>query len=205
MLESRTRRNRPGLTSTQLDAAARQNVTRLKGQTALIRGGGTGVGRAVFPRIEGDWTDMGKKLSKEARAFEAATRRHLKESRAISMLGFELESASRGHAILRLDARARHKQLNNVVHGGILAALADTAGAIAAYTTVPKGVALATIELKINYLEGVPGGRIRAEARVLRTGRNFVVTECEILDRKGRLAAKALLTFGAAGGHSLQG
>ncbi len=144
---------------------------------------------------------MKNKLSKEARALEAATRRHLKESRAIAMLGFELESASRGHAVLRLDARARHKQLNNVVHGGILAALADTAGAIAAYTTVPKGVALATIELK----EGVPGGRIRAEARVLRTGRNFVVTECEIFDRKRGLAAKALLTFGAAGGHSLQG
>jgi uncharacterized protein (TIGR00369 family) len=147
---------------------------------------------------------MRKKLSKEARAFAAATRRHLKESRAIAMLGFALESASRGHAILRLDVRARHKQLNHVVHGGILAALADTAGAIAAYTTVPKGVALATIELKINYLEAVPGGRIRAEARVLRTGRNFVVSECEIFDAKGMLAAKALLTFGAAGGHSLQ-
>lgn len=119
------------------------------------------------------------------------------------MLGFELETASRGRAILRLDAKPRHKQLNHVVHGGILAALADTAAAIAAYTTVPKGVALATVELKINYLEAVPGGRIRAEARVLRTGRNFVVTECEIFDRVGHMAAKALLTFGAAGGHSL--
>src|SRR5579859_1898599 len=147
---------------------------------------------------------MRRKLSKEARAFEAATRRHLKESRAIAMLGFELESVSRGHAVPRLAAQARNKQLNQVVHGGILAALADTAGAIAAYTTVARGVALATIELKINYLEGVAGGRIRAEARVLRTGRNFVVAECEILDRKGTLAAKALLTFGAAGGHSLQ-
>jgi|GEM_PF-154638 len=134
----------------------------------------------------------------------AATRRHLKESRAISMLGFDLEAASPGHAVLRMDARARHKQLNGVVHGGILAAMADTAGAIAAYTTVAKGTALATIELKINYLEAVPGGRILADARVLRTGRNFVVTECEIFDQKGQLAAKALLTFGAAGGHSLQ-
>jgi len=147
---------------------------------------------------------MQRKLAKAAKKLTAATRRHLKQSRAIAMLGFELEAASAGRAVLRLDARARHKQLNNVVHGGILAALADTAGAIAAYTTVPKGVALATIELKINYLEGVPGGRIRAEARVLRTGRNFVVTECEIFGRKGTLAAKALLTFGAAGGHSLQ-
>jgi uncharacterized protein (TIGR00369 family) len=147
---------------------------------------------------------MGKNVSKGARAFAVATRRHLKKSRAIAMLGFRLESASRGHAVLRLDARDHHKQLNNVVHGGILAALADTAGAIAAYTTVPAGVAMATIELKINYLEAVPDGRIRAKARVLRTGRNFVVTECEIFDRKGKLAAKALLTYGAAGGHSLQ-
>ncbi len=147
---------------------------------------------------------MRSKLSKEAKRFAAATRQHLKESRAIAMLGFDLESVSLGHAVLRMDARARHKQLNGVVHGGILAAMADTAGAIAAYTTVPKGTALATIELKINYLEAVPGGRIRADARVLRTGRNFVVTECEIFDQKGVLAAKALLTFGAAGGHSLQ-
>jgi len=147
---------------------------------------------------------MRKKLAKVSPKLMAATRRHLKKSRAATMLGFDLEAVSRGRAILRLDARQHHKQLNDVVHGGILAALADTAGAIAAYTTVPAGVALATIELKINYLEAVPGGRIRAEARVLRTGRNFVVTECDIFDRKGTLAAKALLTYGAAGGHSLQ-
>jgi 1,4-dihydroxy-2-naphthoyl-CoA hydrolase len=146
---------------------------------------------------------MPSKQSKQERALTAATRRHLKESRAIALFGFELDAVSPGRAAMRLDARARHKQLNNVVHGGILAALADTTAAIAAYTTVPKGVALATIELKINYLEAVPGGRIRAEARVLRTGRNFVVTECEIFDGKSALAAKALLTFGAAGGHSL--
>ena len=151
--------------------------------------------------------EKGRKSPKsaESRRFAAATRRHLKESRAIAMLGFELESASRGRAVLRLDAQPRHKQLNHVVHGGILAALADTAAAIAAYTVVPHGVALATVELKINYLEGVPGGRIRAEGRVLRKGRNFVVTECEIFDPRGRMAAKALLTFGAAGGHSLDG
>jgi uncharacterized protein (TIGR00369 family) len=57
--------------------------------------------------------------------------------------------------------------------------------------------------LKINYLEPVPGGRVRAEARVLRAGRNFVVAECEIFDAKGKLVAKALLTFGAAGGIRL--
>jgi len=147
---------------------------------------------------------MRGKQSTQSKKLMAATRRHIKKSRAIAMLGFALEAVAKGRAVLRLDTRSHHMQLNKVVHGGILAAMADTASAIAAYTTVPAGVALATVEMKINYLEGVPGGRIKAEARVLRTGRNFVVTECEIFDRKGTLAAKALLTFGAAGGHSLQ-
>ena len=120
------------------------------------------------------------------------------------MLGFDLESAGHGRAVLRMNVQPRHKQLNAVVHGGILAAMADTAGAIAAYTTVPKDTTIATVELKINYLEGIPGGQVRAVARVLRTGRNFVVTECDIFDGKGLLAAKALLTFGAASGHSLE-
>jgi len=72
----------------------------------------------------------------------------------------------------------------------VLAALADTAAAIAAYTVVPPGAELATIELKINYLSAVPGGKIKAEGKVLRAGRNFVVTECEVFDRERRLAAK---------------
>jgi len=147
---------------------------------------------------------MRGKQSTQSKKLMAAMRRHIKKSRAIAMLGFALEAVAEGRAVLRLDTRSHHMQLNKVVHGGILAAMADTASAIAAYTTVPAGVALATVEMKINYLEGVPDGRIKAEARVLRTGRNFVVTECEIFDRKGTLAAKALLTFGAAGGHSLQ-
>ena len=134
---------------------------------------------------------MTKKMSREEKRVTEMVRQRMKESQSTELLGFDVESVHEGRAIFRLDVRPNHKQLHGVVHGGILAALADTAGAIAAYTTVPRGVALATIELKINYLEAVPGGRIRAEARVLRTGRNFVVTECEIFDRKGELAAKA--------------
>jgi uncharacterized protein (TIGR00369 family) len=147
---------------------------------------------------------MARKLSKDVKDFTAAARRGLRESRATGLLGFEVEFVEHGRAVLRLDVKPHHKQLNGVVHGGILAALADTAAGMAAYTAVPRGTAIATIELKINYLEAVPSGRVKADARVLRAGRNFVVAECEIFDKSGKLAAKALLTFGAAGGHSLE-
>jgi uncharacterized protein (TIGR00369 family) len=127
----------------------------------------------------------------------------MKHSRLSALLGFYVESLAPGRAVLSMQVKELHKQIHDVVHGGVLAALADTAAAIAAYTVVPQGAELATIELKINYLSAVPGGKIRAEGQVLRAGRNFVVTECAVFNAKGGLAAKALLTFGAAAGHSM--
>lgn len=144
-----------------------------------------------------------KQQSENTRWATQLVRERMKESEVITHLGFDVETVEKGRAIFLLDVLAHHKQLHGVVHGGILAALADTTAAIAAYTTVPKGTEIATVELKINYLEPVPGGRIKADARVLRTGKNFVVAECEIFNENGSLAAKALLTFGAASGHSL--
>jgi len=147
---------------------------------------------------------MARRMSKAEKRATELVRLRMKESKSSELLGFDVESVHDGRAILRLDVRPRHKQIHGVVHGGILAALADTAAAIAAYTVVPRGVELATLELKINYLEPVPGGTVKADARVLRAGRNFIVTECEIFNQAGSLAAKALLTFSSAAGHTLR-
>lgn len=147
---------------------------------------------------------MSRRLSREEKMVTKLVRRRVRESKATELLGFNVESVHDGRAIFRLDVRPKHKQIHGVVHGGILAALADTAAAIAAYTVIPRGTELATLELNINYLEPVPGGRVKADARVLRSGRNFVVTECEIFNETGSLAAKALLTFSAASGHILK-
>jgi uncharacterized protein (TIGR00369 family) len=146
---------------------------------------------------------MARKMSKEEKLVTELVRQRMKESKATELLGFDVESVHDGRAIFRLDVRPRHKQIHGVVHGGILAALADTTAAIAAYTAVPRGVELATLEMKINFMEPVPGGTVKADARVLRAGRNFIVTECEIFNESGSLAAKALLTFSAAASHTL--
>jgi uncharacterized protein (TIGR00369 family) len=126
-------------------------------------------------------------------------RQRMKMSRFSVFVGLEIERLYEGGAILGMSVRDDHLQIHSVVHGGVIAALADTAGAIAAYTVTPQGVELVTIELKINYLLPIAEGRVRAEGVVLRAGRNFVVVECEVMNEKGDLAAKALMTFGAAG------
>jgi uncharacterized protein (TIGR00369 family) len=153
---------------------------------------------------------MARKTHKEVRSKDRGiaqkeavelVRSRLRQSKATELLGFDVESVHEGRAVLRLDVLPHHKQVHGVVHGGILAALADTTAAIAAYTVLPMGTEIATLELKINYLEPVPGGRVLADAKVLRKGRNFIVTECDIYIANGSLAAKAILTFSAAIGQ----
>jgi uncharacterized protein (TIGR00369 family) len=138
------------------------------------------------------------------------TREHLKYARSrvklskfSALMGFEVARLYPGGAILHVVTEDHHRQIHNVMHGGVIAALADTAAAIAAYTVVPRGSEVVTIELKINYLLPVAGGKLRAEGKVLRAGRNFIVVECDVTKQDGALAAKALMTFGAAPGHAL--
>jgi uncharacterized protein (TIGR00369 family) len=130
-----------------------------------------------------------------ARSAERELARRLHSSPPAKLFGFTLEGAEPGRAVLKMRIRPRHIQVHGVVHGGILAALADTAGALGIYLMVPRGTRLATLEMKINYLEPAADGTLMAEGRLLRKGTNFAVAECEIRDTQRRLIAKALITY----------
>ncbi len=103
--------------------------------------------------------------------------------------------AKPGKVILRMNVNEHHLQVHGVVHGGVLAALADTAGGLASYMACPPGTRVATIEMKINYLEAVEGGSVTAEAIVVRIGRHIAVVDCDVRDGSRRLVGKALMTF----------
>jgi len=122
-------------------------------------------------------------------------RRRLKENSTARQMGFTLVKATRGRVLLRMKVDARHLQVHGVVHGGVLAALADTAGGLASYMSCPLGTRVATVEMKINYLEGVERGTVTADAQVVRIGRHLAVVDCDVTDHARRLVAKALMTF----------
>jgi len=122
-------------------------------------------------------------------------RARLDSSNTAKQFGFALKEAEPGRVVLRMRVDDRHKQVHGVVHGGVLAALADTAGGMATYMSYPRGMRAATIEMKINYLEAVEGGEVEADARVVRAGKHVAVVDCDVRDHTGRLVGKALLTF----------
>jgi acyl-coenzyme A thioesterase PaaI-like protein len=55
----------------------------------------------------------------------------LRENQTTKHFGFALVVAERGKVVLRMRVGKKHLQVHGVVHGGVLAALADTAGGLA--------------------------------------------------------------------------
>src|ERR1700728_3434169 len=122
-------------------------------------------------------------------------RRRLQQNSTSRQMRFTLATATRGRVRLQMKVEPRDLQVHGVVHGGALAALADTAGGLASYMACPLGTRVATVEMKINFLEAVEAGNVTAEAEVVRLGRHIAVTDCDLRDDSGRLVAKALMTF----------
>lgn len=139
-----------------------------------------------------DTVKLKGKLSKADLARAAERLRH---SNPVNHFGFQLVKAERGRVVFRMPVLELHKQIHRVVHGGVLAMLADTAGGFASFLAAPRGSRVVTIEMKINFLEAVADGDITADARVLRIGRTTSVVDCDVTDHKGRLVSKALMTF----------
>ncbi len=83
------------------------------------------------------------------------------------------------------------------VHGGYAATLLDSACGCAVHTTLSAERIYTTVELKIAYHRPIPpgGGQIRAEGRVVSSGRRVAFAEAKLTDAEGRLLASATSTL----------
>ncbi|MGH9050839.1 MAG: PaaI family thioesterase [Acidimicrobiia bacterium] len=80
------------------------------------------------------------------------------------------------------------------LHGGAIATLIDVAcGSTAARSSSfePGRNTIVTADLHVRYLGRPKGDVVRAEARLLRAGRQLVVVECQVLDTFDNVIAAA--------------
>ncbi len=84
-----------------------------------------------------------------------------------------------------------------VVHGGYVAALIDSAMGAAVQSKLGQGVDYGTIELKVNYVRKLTEetGRVTCTANVIHHGRRISTAEAKVVDGKGRLIAHGSGTF----------
>jgi len=88
---------------------------------------------------------------------------------------------------VEMDLAEHHSNLMGAVHGGVLATLIDHCGGHAAGVLAGRGGP--TADLHVRYLARARAGPIRADARVVRAGRQLVVTEVRVTDGEGTLIA----------------
>jgi len=106
-------------------------------------------------------------------------------------LGIELVDARPGEVDLVLAAEPRHMNLQGLLHGGMIATLADTATGLAVRTKLEPGTRHVTVQLDVQFLSPGRPGSIFARGRVIRAGSQIAHAEADITDSGGKLLAKA--------------
>src|ERR1700729_341863 len=108
-------------------------------------------------------------------------------------LGITADTASPDEVVLSLDWAPNLCTGNDVLHGGIVMALADSSGAVCAFLNLPEGAGgTATIESKTNFFAATRSGTVKAHSHPLHIGKRVIVVETEIRGDDGKLAAKTI-------------
>jgi len=110
------------------------------------------------------------------------------------LLGMRGESLSEGRCVLRLPVRGElvGDPRRPAIHGGVLSSLIDTAGGVAAWSTLDDDESVSTVDLSVDFLEAAGlEGDLRASAVLLRKGNRVchvrvTVTQGEVLVAEGR-------------------
>ena len=102
-------------------------------------------------------------------------------------IGAELTSLAPGRCVITLPFSEKIAQQQGFFHGGVIGAIADTAGGYAALSLLPHGSEVLTLEYKINFVRPAAGDRLVAEGTVLRAGRSICVTRADVFfERDGQ-------------------
>lgn len=125
-------------------------------------------------------------------------RQNALQSGYFQLLNLHIDTAQDGEGAvsIRVDARLYHPQ--QIVHGGVIFTLADTAMAMALMSMLPSGTRTSTIEAKINFLHPVRTGALSATATIVHRGRSTAVLEATVHNTDGserKAVARMLGTF----------
>jgi uncharacterized protein (TIGR00369 family) len=104
-----------------------------------------------------------------------------------------------------MDVGPQHASPLGTVHGGVICDLVDGAMGTSHASLLEDGETFTTLELKINFVKPVWSGHLRAEGRVLKSGRTIGLVEGRVTDESGSLVAYATSTCMTLRGEAAQG
>ena len=110
-------------------------------------------------------------------------------------LGMRAEAFTADQVVLALDWSPSLCTSGGALHGGVIMALADSAGGACAMLNLPaEATGTTTIESKTNFMGAVRGESVSATSSLLHRGGTTMVVETTVRDEAGKLIAKVTQT-----------
>ncbi|AEM22603.1 thioesterase superfamily protein [Brachyspira intermedia PWS/A] len=107
----------------------------------------------------------------------------------------KLEHVDKGKAVISCENKKEFSQYLGYMHGGMVSAIADTAGGHAAATMLKEGYKTVTSELKIHFLKPVVSKKVIATGEVLSAGKRLIIVETTVRDEEDNMLAKMIATM----------
>lgn len=112
---------------------------------------------------------------------ESRVRASFERQAFMATLGATLARVEPGSVEIRLPFRRDLTQQHGFIHAAAVAAIADSACGYAAYSLMPAGSGVLSIEYKINLMAPAAGDLLIARARVVRAGRTITVCQADVV------------------------
>ncbi|MEX0683548.1 MAG: PaaI family thioesterase [Dehalococcoidia bacterium] len=113
-------------------------------------------------------------------------------------LGMEFVEGGEGYARIRMHYQDENSTMGKALHGGALASLIDTTGAMAAWTTAQIATPQyfgSTVGVNVNYLSGAIGEDVFADGRVLKRGKEIIYSDVRVTNEAGKLLAQGTVVY----------
>jgi len=98
----------------------------------------------------------------------------------MATLGARIVAIEPGFCVVEMGYTPGVSQQQGFFHGGAIGAIADSAAGYAAYSLMPAGAEILTVEYKLNLIRPAVPPTLRAEGRVLRAGRTLTVCRADV-------------------------
>ncbi len=113
-------------------------------------------------------------------AYESRCRSSFARQKFMTTLGARLLSVAPGEVAIELPFRDDLTQQHGFLHAGVVTAVVDSACGYSALTLMPAGVAVLSVEFKINLMKPAAGETFRATGKVVRAGGTLTVCTGEM-------------------------
>ena len=98
----------------------------------------------------------------------------------MQLIGARLSLVEPGVVEIALPYRADLTQQRGYLHAGVITTIADSACGYAAFTLMPPGSNVLSVEFKVNLLRPAQGTTFVARAKVIKAGRTLTVVRANV-------------------------